>query len=607
MSCYEYSPLKHPKKFRLLKVCYGTPALRSYNPKKAELELVHARIDQAPPYEAISYVWGNPNKTHTACLALGKTLAITETLDQLLPHLRAASTTGYLWIDQICINQQDRSEVSQQVGMMADIYKGALKTLVWLGNANDVSNLLISTLDTISSRENKFVFREDPYNESWEDESRLVSYLESTFVRPCSTHSVPQMDDDETYSIGSEEQDMDFCHACVLQAASNRRRAACAFMNRPWFCRCWIVQEVLLSKEVKMMIGSQAIAPNDLLRILYASLFTSLEEDLGFVDIWAETSGMRPFCFMMAFWDYLERGNFSTFGAILDDIRCYRVRGYLKATDKRDMIYSLIGLHPNGRALITPDYSLSVEDVYTDTTRSIIEEHRNLKVLGICEQFYDQEPTLALPSWVPDWSREISCRPLCSPSRDNDHFGASGDSEHQVQPRILSRKLVVAGVCVDKITFTHPYKHFQHGLPENRLQGTDAKVSSVDTTVPTAPAVNEETKERLAHLLNGLEFEGLPINTTDKDYNTQERSKILEQYAAGRSICYGTSERVGLSPLPTVTGDMIWVIRGCPVPIVLRQLLEGEYQLVGACCLEGFMKGEVCEKIQAEVCTICLV
>ncbi|KAH7120724.1 hypothetical protein EDB81DRAFT_233400 [Dactylonectria macrodidyma] len=48
-----------------------------------------------------------------------------------------------LWIDQICINQADNGEKSEQVGLIGSIYLGAKQVLVWLGHAGSGSDALI--------------------------------------------------------------------------------------------------------------------------------------------------------------------------------------------------------------------------------------------------------------------------------------------------------------------------------------------------------------------------------------------------------------------------------------------------------------------------------
>lgn len=137
----------------------------------------------------------------------------------------------------------------------------------------------------------------------------------------------------------------------------------------------------------------------------------------------------------------LETGSLRLFCFILDDFRCYLVRGYFQVTDPRDIIYSVIGVHPHASRFIQPDYSLSREEVYADATQAVIEETGNLSVLGICDKFHLDNSKLR--SWAPDWSKEISFRPICSPK--SLRCSACGVFRHQIQPRNMSGRLLVHG------------------------------------------------------------------------------------------------------------------------------------------------------------------
>lgn len=67
-------------------------------------------------------------------LQLGSaTVLITPSLGETLHYLRAQSATDHLWVDQICINQLDWDERSQQVKIMGQISSTAKRVIVWLG------------------------------------------------------------------------------------------------------------------------------------------------------------------------------------------------------------------------------------------------------------------------------------------------------------------------------------------------------------------------------------------------------------------------------------------------------------------------------------------
>ena len=92
----------------------------------------HLGVDRVP-YAALSYTWGNsqPSKTITVD---GKMMRITANLSSALRHLRRSDHVVSMWIDAICINQDDLQEKSRQVRLMGEIYSAAYNVCVWLGS-----------------------------------------------------------------------------------------------------------------------------------------------------------------------------------------------------------------------------------------------------------------------------------------------------------------------------------------------------------------------------------------------------------------------------------------------------------------------------------------
>jgi hypothetical protein len=107
--------------------------------------LYKSRLDNCPPYFALSYVWGeraNPmrislnGRTSTVTGNLWTALQhfqstsrpVTRNLWTALRHFRSTSGPVTLWVDALCINQDDAVEKSQQVRQMRRIYSGAKKT-----------------------------------------------------------------------------------------------------------------------------------------------------------------------------------------------------------------------------------------------------------------------------------------------------------------------------------------------------------------------------------------------------------------------------------------------------------------------------------------------
>ena len=86
-------------------------------------------------YEALSYVWGDAGGSR--CIYVNDhAFPVTSNLDVALRYLRSATETRLLWIDAICIDQNNSAEKAGQVGMMRDIYAQASRVLVWLGQSD---------------------------------------------------------------------------------------------------------------------------------------------------------------------------------------------------------------------------------------------------------------------------------------------------------------------------------------------------------------------------------------------------------------------------------------------------------------------------------------
>jgi len=103
------------------------------------------------PYDALSYVWGNPQDTAPLTInnsfpnTSPSTFHATKNLISALRRLRSSTNPKSLWVDAICINQADVQEKTRQVSLMAHIYKSARTVYVFLGESR--------VLDLVSDEE----------------------------------------------------------------------------------------------------------------------------------------------------------------------------------------------------------------------------------------------------------------------------------------------------------------------------------------------------------------------------------------------------------------------------------------------------------------------
>jgi hypothetical protein len=95
--------------------------------------LTSVDVDHAGAYEPLSYVWSDPTRSHSI-LCQGVRIGLTGSLYHALRRVRLPNDRRRIWADQICIDQDNLVERSQQVQFMNTIYRNARGVLVWLGN-----------------------------------------------------------------------------------------------------------------------------------------------------------------------------------------------------------------------------------------------------------------------------------------------------------------------------------------------------------------------------------------------------------------------------------------------------------------------------------------
>lgn len=113
------------------------------NPSSGYIECrtKHFLLQDPPPYSAVSYACGSRPARYKLKLN-GRDWYIRTNLSRFLRHrVQMPSTSGeWLWIDAICINQENPAERTHQVRLMASIYGKASLAIIWLGPAYEDSD-----------------------------------------------------------------------------------------------------------------------------------------------------------------------------------------------------------------------------------------------------------------------------------------------------------------------------------------------------------------------------------------------------------------------------------------------------------------------------------
>jgi hypothetical protein len=109
--------------------------------------------DATLSFNALSYVWGDPNAT-IPILVNQSVVIVPQSLAISLHSLRQISKSHtilgqgplMIWADAVCLNQQDLQERSQQVQMMGEIYSKARKVLIWLGEGTEYTDYALDLM-----------------------------------------------------------------------------------------------------------------------------------------------------------------------------------------------------------------------------------------------------------------------------------------------------------------------------------------------------------------------------------------------------------------------------------------------------------------------------
>lgn len=188
------------KKIRLLKL----ELTNNNDDDVLKAELVLKQLDENLRFWAVSYCWGGkPGKGPPYLEINGVEISVTKSLSDCLHCLRRKKVEALIWADAVCINQEDDVEKAMQVRRMGSLYGLADQVVVWLGEPSDQDYDAMPTLATL-------------HNQS---------------VKP------------GTLLYGTLNQD--------LQAGMHVN----ALLQRAWFTRAWVVQELVFGSQVTVFCG----------------------------------------------------------------------------------------------------------------------------------------------------------------------------------------------------------------------------------------------------------------------------------------------------------------------------------------------------------------
>ncbi|KAK7219774.1 hypothetical protein V2G26_007777 [Clonostachys chloroleuca] len=508
-----------------------------------------------PQYEALSYTWGSTSNPQTVqVLSQGglceiRTLHIGENLASAFRHLRYPDTARTLWADAICINQSSICEKNIQVPRMADIFRSAVRVVIWLGQESDNSTLALSTLDYLATQ---------------------VEINKANWVRP---------------SPGCVRQDW-FDSLTDMPYDDSTWQAIADLANRPYFSRLWVVQEIHLSNHnAVVQCGTYQMTWKRFRRAVVCLMW---KRHIPQCVSSSKLPKLGTFCYNF------EGLNFATLLQTVTHLECF---------NPHDKVYGLLGLaSSNLLPHIRPEYALPVATVYRSLFLGL-KYHLQRLHFEFCS-LRTSRPR-QLPSWVPDLSGNLSellsraaglvSGMSCAEAtyRAPDVLEVCGVKVATVQ----SNKGTYPDGITKRLTALHTWK------PESLMTGIYPTGESIlDAFITTLvqgklrdrfPAIVtwsslQELKDKLAEVLAGsMGSSGEPTRNVDISSYAHELRFLPEQAFITCKTGY-----FGLSHRDTKPGDIVCAFLGCKVLVILRPSTRGYFQVIGSCYLHGFSSAE---------------
>ncbi|RAQ44938.1 hypothetical protein AFGD_008315 [Aspergillus flavus] len=315
MEAFEYEPidLEGPS-FRLLLLHSGTA------PDEIECTLLQAWFDgdSACPYDALSYTWGDTEKSDYIKID-GRRLDVTTNLYLALQDMRFPNTYRVLWVDAVCINQNNEAERGHQVQQMGCIYSRAEQVIIWLGQGRYETNAVMDSLKQLEEES-----REHPYKDWKLGDKHWIKLWSSVHGNLRSRYPGLERLQHEGINL---------------------------LLDRPWFYRVWILQEVANARTAVVLSGNRSVSTRIFALAPFLIGVKPEPHCQAVLDIMPGASRNNS-------WWSQKRGLYTLL---------LKFRGS-KATDPRDMIFALLGIALDVRDsnILRADYTKTVEEVIHD-------------------------------------------------------------------------------------------------------------------------------------------------------------------------------------------------------------------------------------------------
>ena len=587
---YEYPSLSTDTHIRLITL--NPKASGASDTNDIRIKLNQQPINECPKYTALSYTWGQPYRTQDVIVETSnRCIKVTENLHAALEHLRERVPVT-LWIDAICINQDDIQEPSSQVRLMRHIYRGARQVAVWIHRPDEP----LSSEDA----------------EKW------------TFVKAPGMEDYRLSENGEWTRTPREKENYP-----VIEYPMSRLR----LFQHPWFMRVWIMQEVAYARDIVLRTGKQTIYWDDVEE--WVGKYRDRVSDPRNTRVDEATDLSMAMVSIMS--DFRHSIDMESLTVPLPNI-LYQHCG---ATDLKDNIFALLSLTFDVKSDFKISYEWSWSEISKRLARHLIQESRTLDLLRCVGTRIPTPEGDLLPSWVPDLSGQIEASPL---ERYNRYEYEQLAIENRLCDIALCNEttLVVRGLWVHEVAhiesnrvsskdgldlycFLDTFSDWnyaawvQREFPRGReptfrdhlndfwgtirmTKGSQAVEEHVGKKYDAGEGWHWHFRKMCAEETIGDSQPEGPFDSDDElceddDVLDPDNPNLYSQWAwdvmfpqealqpvVGRAFGFTETSQLGLFPYDTQKNDDICLLSGIQIPFVLRKTdRPGSYKLIGAC------------------------
>ncbi|KAB8231630.1 HET domain-containing protein [Aspergillus alliaceus] len=574
-----------------------------------ECSLEVASLTQRPKFEALSYVWGSVDTFETIHLDR-QSFEVTPNLGSALRHLRHPTVKRVMWIDYICINQDDVPEKNKQVPLMGSIYMTADRVISILGEYSPEIEMAVSWCERyIHKRTTKqaLFWRKLELKELWSVEARREKEIAilKTFIGLRRFIILPywtRMWTFQEYQL-PEREPICMCGAFTFKASAILGTSWDGVVQTPFAAMVRVGQDpVEIERKNKPSLDQDEKTRQHCLEV----------QRLSAIDDDEFTRTMERF----AFFDILRDRHAPAYKGLAS---LMYLAYHRQCGNPRDRVYALYALVPSAQEAYPPDYNKSLEQVLVETTEYIIRKETRACIFNLFAVRNNHLLDDTLPSWVPDYTTSCT-RVKGLPS----HYIARKIKESLWTPAVeyfphVSEDYKTLHLWGRTVGHCKPIFRFGSDLRQvvanimNFFETTEAWGTNWDPSTVRERFVEAclchfpqgdtftiqeaiEAIHELAHTYENTRIQG-QSNDTDPAANEQFQSKLRKELSANCNqsfflIVTKKAQGFGICPVAIEDQDVVMIADTAEQPLVLRRQLDREheqssYKLVGQAYVDG--------------------